>query len=78
MLGFSYILVNLFRRIKAVEDVPSDGEIIAVRDGLGKLAAIHHAGLVTVASLALVQIGFCLHSWKAMSRCRWATLMPKE
>ncbi|MEO1207545.1 MAG: hypothetical protein AAFV45_14555 [Pseudomonadota bacterium] len=56
----TYLLFHLEARIKAVAEVPSDGSITAVRDGLGKLAALHHVGLamaVTMLALQLTLIG---------------------
>lgn len=52
-----YMLSQLFGRIDAVKDYPSDGEIRTVREGLGKLAAIHHVGLFTAALTIVLQIG---------------------
>ncbi len=51
-----YILTQLFSRIEAVKQTSSDVSISAVRTGLGKLAAIHHLGLATVASLTLLEL----------------------
>ena len=51
-----YILTQLFGRIEAVKQTPSDGSIGVVRSGLGQLAAIHHIGLATVAGLTLLEL----------------------
>jgi hypothetical protein len=56
IIGLGYILTQLFDRIHAVENTPSDGEIVTVRTGLGRLAAIHHVGLFTASSLCLMQL----------------------
>lgn len=61
VLGFlalcmSYIISNLGSRIKAVENVSSDGDINDVRQGLGRLVALHHIGLATAAGLTLLQL----------------------
>lgn len=53
-----YILSQLFSRIEAVKETSSDGNIDAVRAGLGKLAAVHHLGLTTVAGLTLLELIF--------------------
>ncbi len=53
-----YLLSILGQRIRAVDLTPSDSEIGTVRTGLGELAALHHVGLFTAASLALMQIIF--------------------
>lgn len=53
-----YILSQLFSRIEAVKGTSSDGNIDAVRAGLGKLAAVHHLGLITVAGLTLLELMF--------------------
>lgn len=54
----SYLILNLNNRIKAVEEVPSDGDIGDVKKGLGRLAALHHIGLVTALGLTLLQLFF--------------------
>lgn len=56
VLCLGYIIANLGSRIKAVVDVPSDGEIGNVRQGLGRLAALHHIGLATAGGLTLLQL----------------------
>lgn len=55
VLSLGYILAHLGSRIRAVVDVPSEGEIDDVRRGLGRLAALHHIGLATAAGLTLLQ-----------------------
>lgn len=42
----SLIVARLFKDIRGVDDVPSDGDITTVRDGLGALALLHHRGLL--------------------------------
>ncbi|MDX8354108.1 hypothetical protein [Cognatiyoonia sp. IB215182] len=44
------IVARLFKDIRGVEAVPSDGELTAVRDGLGALALLHHRGLLMTLS----------------------------
>ena len=56
IIGLGYILTQLFGRIEAVEKTSSDGEIVTVRTGLGRLAAIHHVGLFTASGLCLLQL----------------------
>lgn len=56
ILCMSYIISNLGSRIKAVDEVPSDGDIGNVRRGLGRLAALHHMGLATAGGLTLLQL----------------------
>jgi len=56
ILGMSYIIFNLGTRIKAVVNVSSDGDISDVRQGLGRLAALHHIGLATAGGLTLLQL----------------------
>ncbi|MDB9526266.1 hypothetical protein PN498_09735 [Oscillatoria sp. CS-180] len=51
-----YVISQLFSRIEAVKNTPSDADISDVRRGLGRLAAIHHMGLFTVAGLTLLQL----------------------
>ena len=55
-LCLGYMLSQLFGRIEAVKDYPSDGRIEIVREGLGKLAALHHVGLFSAALTVLLQI----------------------
>jgi hypothetical protein len=57
-LCLTYLLSILNRRIHAVDLTPSDSAIGPVRTGLGRLAALHHVGLFTACSLALLQIAF--------------------
>lgn len=52
----SYLFVELKPRIDGVRNVPADGLISPVRTGLGRLAALHHGGLATTASVALMQL----------------------
>lgn len=52
-----YMLSQLFGRIDAVKNYPSDGDIKVVREGLAKLAAIHHVGLFTAALTVALQVG---------------------
>lgn len=59
-LCMAYLLSILGKRIRAVDLVPSESAIGPVRTGLGQLAALHHVGLFTAASLALLQIVFAL------------------
>jgi len=48
---------QLGARIRAVEGVPSeDGDTVAVRRGLGRLATIHHVGLAFLGGVALPQM----------------------
>lgn len=47
------IVARLFRDIAGVENVDSQGDIDAVRDGLGALALLHHRGLLMTASTLL-------------------------
>ncbi|NHK27201.1 hypothetical protein FF098_004710 [Parvularcula flava] len=56
LLCLGYMLSRLFGRIEAVKDYPSDGDIEIVREGLGKLAALHHVGLVSSALTLLLQV----------------------
>jgi hypothetical protein len=56
ILSMSYIIFNLGSRIKAVVNVSSDGDISDVRQGLGRLAALHHIGLATAGGLTLLQL----------------------
>ncbi len=51
-----YLFVILKSRIAGVQKVPSDGPIASVRTGLGRLAALHHGGLATTASVVLMQL----------------------
>ncbi len=49
------IVARLFKDIRGVDQVPSDGEVGAVRDGLGALTLLHHRGLVmTLTTLVAV------------------------
>jgi len=43
-------VARLFKDIRGVDDVPSDGDAIAVRDGLGALTLLHHRGLLMALS----------------------------
>jgi len=49
------VLVPLFPAIRGVDTVPSDGEIGAVRGGLGTLARVHHQGLAMTATTLVAQ-----------------------
>ena len=44
------IVSRLFKDIRGVDQVPSDGELMRVRDGLGALTLLHHRGLLMTAS----------------------------
>ncbi len=44
------IVARLARDIRGVDAVPSDGEMAAVRDGLGALTLLHHRGLLMTLS----------------------------
>lgn len=44
------IVSRLFKDIRGVDAVPSDGELALVRDGLGALTLLHHRGLLMTAS----------------------------
>ncbi len=49
------IVARLFKDIRGVDTVPSDGDVVAVRDGLGALALLHHRGLLmTLSTLVAV------------------------
>lgn len=49
------IVARLFSDIRSVDDVPTDGEAGAVRDGLSALALLHHRGLLmTLSTLVAV------------------------
>jgi len=50
-----FVLIVLFPAIRGVDTVPSDGEIGAVRSGLGTLARVHHQGLCMTATTLIVQ-----------------------
>ena len=52
----AYLLFHLESRIRAVADTPSEGEIGAVRTGVGELAALHHAGLATAVIMLSLQL----------------------
>jgi len=51
----AYILSRLRERIAGVAQVPHDGDIARVRSGTGRLAALHHTGLVTMICVLLLQ-----------------------
>lgn len=59
-LCMAYLLSILGARIRAVDLTPSDSAIGPVRTGLGQLAALHHVGLFTAASVAVLQVVFAL------------------
>ncbi len=44
------IVARLFKDIRGVDEVPSNGEVAAVREGLGALALLHHRGLLMTSS----------------------------
>ena len=44
------IVARLFRDIRGVDEVPSNGDAAAVRDGLGALVLLHHRGLLMTVS----------------------------
>lgn len=44
------IVLRLFKDIRSVDEVSSDGEVTAVRDGLGALTLLHHRGLLMTLS----------------------------
>lgn len=48
------IAARLFRDIRAVETVDSQGEIGTVRDGLSALALLHHRGLLMTGSTLII------------------------
>jgi len=55
---FSQLLLTLrvlFKAIRGVDSVPSDGDIRQVRDGLGALERVHHQGLLMTASTLVAQ-----------------------
>ncbi|MBB3060286.1 hypothetical protein [Microbulbifer rhizosphaerae] len=57
ILCIVYIISHLEKRIRAVADTRSDtDDIHKIRIGLGELAALHHIGLATTASLTILQI----------------------
>ena len=57
LFGLQLVLIvaRLRRDIRGVEEVPSDGDIEQVRDGLGALALAHHRGLLLAASTLIAQ-----------------------
>lgn len=44
------IVARLLQDIRGVDSVPSNGDLAAVRDGLGALALLHHRGLLMTLS----------------------------
>ncbi len=51
------IVARLFKDIRGVDEVPSNGDVDAVRDGLGALALLHHRGLLmTLSTLIAVLV----------------------
>ena len=50
---FIFVASLLKKRINDVDNTPSNGEISAVRTGLGALARLHHQGLLMVFSTLL-------------------------
>lgn len=55
-LTLGYAVSQLGGRIQAVETVSSDGDIAAVRTGLGRLAALHHIGLAIALGMVVLQL----------------------
>ena len=55
LVMISYLFSRLRGCIKGVSQVPHDGDIAGVRDGTGRLAALHHTGLFTMAGVLLLQ-----------------------
>ena len=55
-LTLGYAVSQLGGRIQAVEKVPSDGDIVIVRTGLGRLAALHHIGLAIALGMVVLQL----------------------
>lgn len=49
-IQLALIVARLFRDIRGVDEVSSDGEAAAVRDGLGALTLLHHRGLLMTLS----------------------------
>jgi hypothetical protein len=56
--SMGYVVSKLRARIEAVKSVPSDGDTAAVRQGLGRLAALHHMGLLATAGVVVLQLVF--------------------
>jgi len=54
----AFVLSVLFQAIRAVDSVPSDGDIKLVRSGLGFLARVHHQGLCMTAFTLVAQWWF--------------------
>lgn len=52
-IQLALIVTRLFKDIRGVDEVPSDGEMSAVRDGLGALTLLHHRGLLMTISTLL-------------------------
>ncbi|GFE63878.1 hypothetical protein [Litoreibacter roseus] len=51
------IVARLFKDIRNVDTVPSDGDLVAVRNGLGALTLLHHRGLfMTLSTLVAVLV----------------------
>ena len=55
LVQLGLIALRLRKDIRSVEQVPSDGDILLVRDGLAALALIHHRGLLMTASTLVAQ-----------------------
>ncbi|MFQ6549379.1 hypothetical protein AADZ90_015595 [Aestuariibius sp. 2305UL40-4] len=54
-LQLGLIVARLFKDIRGVDTVSSDGDVVAVRDGLGALTLLHHRGLLmTLSTLVAV------------------------
>ena len=57
-LSMGYVVSKLRARIDAVKSVPSDGDIQSVRQGLGRLVALHHMGLAATVGVVVLQLFF--------------------
>ncbi|MEE8601672.1 hypothetical protein [Euzebya tangerina] len=55
-IQLALIVARLFRDIRGVDEVPSDGEASEVRSGLGRLALLHHRGLLMTSTTLLAVI----------------------
>lgn len=58
ILSMGYVVSKLRARIDAVKSVPSNGDITSIRQGLGRLAALHHMGLLTSCGVLILQLLF--------------------
>lgn len=52
------IVARLARDIRGVDEVRSDGDVGAVRDGLGALALLHHRGLLMTGSTLIAILAY--------------------